>query len=197
MKKRLLTILFLMTALFCYGQEESGHLLFKGIPIDGTMKEFVSKLKSKGFKVSEFQKEKSFLKGNFAGFKDCDIIVQTAAGKDLVNTVIVIINHYKTWIPLESEYLKLKNLLTIKYGAPEKVVEIFPKYDNFDITPNADQKMLELLRDNCTYSTEFITEKGVILLSICSMDRTTGFVGILYKDQINSDIENFEALDDL
>ena len=197
MKKRLLTFLFLMTAVFCFGQEESGHLLFKGIPIDGTLKEFVTKLEAKGYELIDVREGSSLLKGNFAGFKDCIIVVNTITGKDLVYSASVLFEKYDTWRPLETDYLKLKTYLTIKYGAPEQVEEKFPEYEKYNIIPDDIQKMSELLKNTCSYSSVFRKEKGTIFLTISSNNKTTGSVGLVYRDQLNYSIENIEALEDL
>ena len=53
MKKYLIMFLCLFMALCSYGQEESEHMTFKGIPIDGTFKEFTTQLKQKGFVQDE------------------------------------------------------------------------------------------------------------------------------------------------
>lgn len=48
MKKVLLTLCIWLYAMLCIGQGVS-HLEFKGIPIDGNLQEFVSKMKLEGF----------------------------------------------------------------------------------------------------------------------------------------------------
>lgn len=48
MKKVLLTLCIWLYAMLCIGQRVS-HLEFKGIPIDGNLQEFVSKMKLEGF----------------------------------------------------------------------------------------------------------------------------------------------------
>ena len=48
MKRNLFLLLFAIVTLSTFAQTTSEHLTFKGVPIDGTLTEFVSKLKQKG-----------------------------------------------------------------------------------------------------------------------------------------------------
>ena len=43
------------------------HLTFKGVPIDGTLSEYVAKMKSAGFKYLGEQDGTAILQGDFAG----------------------------------------------------------------------------------------------------------------------------------
>ena len=49
MRKLIVSFAFALIALTSYAQSSSGHLTFKGIPIEGSMTEFCQKLKAKGF----------------------------------------------------------------------------------------------------------------------------------------------------
>ena len=46
-KKVLLSLAFVVVALTAFAQTESEHLKFKGVPIDGTLREYVSKILEK------------------------------------------------------------------------------------------------------------------------------------------------------
>ncbi|MEY4572622.1 MAG: hypothetical protein RLZ10_1865, partial [Bacteroidota bacterium] len=63
---------------------ENQHLLFKGVPIDGTMNEYVAKMKLNGFVVMDSEPGTYVLQGDFAGYKDCFVGVVTMKQKDLV-----------------------------------------------------------------------------------------------------------------
>lgn len=70
--------------------EKSTHLKFKGVPIDGTLKEFVSRMKRKGFKSVGFDNGTAVLEGDFAAYKECAIYVSTLDNKDLVSRITVV-----------------------------------------------------------------------------------------------------------
>lgn len=49
MKRIIATLLFLMVLISSSFAQNSEHLKFKGVPIDGTLNEYVSKMKQAGF----------------------------------------------------------------------------------------------------------------------------------------------------
>lgn len=49
MKRLIFLLLFASTILISLAQDKSEHLSFKGVPIDGTLNEYVSKMKAAGF----------------------------------------------------------------------------------------------------------------------------------------------------
>ena len=56
--------------------EKSVHLKFKGVPIDGTLKEFISRMERKGFEHRSSYDSKERLVGDFAGIKQCMVYVE-------------------------------------------------------------------------------------------------------------------------
>jgi hypothetical protein len=71
-------------------QENAAHMTFKGIPINGTLSEYVIKLKSAGFNHIGTEDGLAILEGDFAGHKNCMIGVSTLDGKDLVSHISII-----------------------------------------------------------------------------------------------------------
>ena len=72
MKHFLLTLLLTFIVSVCSAQTE--HMKFKGVPMEGTLQTFTSKLKAKGFMPIGVQDGVSLLKGEFAGYKDCTLV---------------------------------------------------------------------------------------------------------------------------
>lgn len=172
----------------------STHLKFKGIPIDGTLKEFVSRMKRKGgFESIGIENGTAILKGDFAAYKECTIYVSTLDNKDLVSRISVVFPNQETWEYLYGDYMNLKKLLTEKYGVPSSVTEQFQdKY----IDDDAD-RMHAVKMDRCKYESRFTTEKGEIVLWIEHERVMSCFVALAYKDKINSNIIKEIAKDDL
>ena len=98
--------------------KKSTHLKFKGVPIDGKLDEFKSRMKRKGFKHIGTQDNAEILQGDFADFKECMIYVSTLDNKDLVSKISVVFPEQKQWKYLYGDYTHLKELLTEKYGKP-------------------------------------------------------------------------------
>ena len=95
MEKKILSIIIVLTTMISFVQAQetansSEHLTFKGVPIDGTLNEYVSKLKRSGFTHIGIENGIAMLKGDFAAYKNCIIGVSTLKQKDLVSKIAVI-----------------------------------------------------------------------------------------------------------
>jgi len=193
MKTKLLMTVILLSTIVSFAQSQtSQHLTFKGVPIDGTLVEFVSKMKQNGFTEMEPDKGVVMLQGDFASYKDCIARVTTLQGKDLVSEVTVIFPKQAVWSSLASNYFNLKEMLTEKYGQPSENIEKFTS-----IAPDDDGlKMVQVRLDRCKYITTYKTDKGSIQLSI-KVNNSSAFVILTYSDKINSNIIRAKAKDDL
>ena len=192
--RALLVLLMVFTTFSLKSQSTaSKHLTFKGVPIDGTLNEYVTKMKAAGFKLEGVEDGLALFTGDFAAYKDCMIGVRTLDGIDLVHRVTVVFPDMDTWSRLESNYTGLKELLTIKYGEPDRVNEEFegtlPPRDDGD-------KMYELKMDRCKYWSSFEVELGTIQVSIEHASYQT-FVSLTYYDKVNTETIRQTALDDL
>jgi len=196
MKTIFSTLLFTLTAIMSLAQtksDSSKHLTFKGVPIDGTLNEYVSKLKKKGLAHIRTDDGIALLKGDFAAYKNCIVGVYTLKQRDLVSRIGVLFPERETWSLLSSDYYSLKELLTEKYGKPSDSKERFQSY-----TPDDDgSKMTQVQLGACEYYANYETEKGSIQLSIEHSNVTRCFIKLVYFDKINSGSIKKEALDDL
>ena len=182
-----------MTITSNYSQS-SEHLVFKGVPIDGTLKEYVSKMVQEGFTDLGTEDGTAILNGEFAGYKDCNIGVTTLKQKDLVYKIAVIFPKKDTWSTLSGNYFDLKDMLTEKYGNPSEVVE---KFDS-SYQPRDDNNKIHFVKnDNCKYFSIWKTDKGEIKLSIQHQGYESCYVTLSYSDKINSDIIKTKAKRDL
>ena len=151
-----------LTSMLTFAQP-SEHLTFKGVPIDGTLNEFVLKMKKSGFTVVDTEDGVAMLKGDFAAYKGCIVGVSTFKQKDLVSKIVVVFPECDTWSSLSSNYYIIKELLTEKYGEPTEIVEKFGTYSEHE---RDNDKMYQVGMNNCKYHTTYETEKGSIQLSI-------------------------------
>jgi hypothetical protein len=197
MKRIFQALFFTLTVVNSFAQinsDSSRHLVFKGVPIDGTLEEYVSKMKKIGFTHSATKDGVSILEGDFAAYKNCIVGVSTLKQKDLVSRISVRFPKLDTWSTLSSNYFELKEMLTEKYGKPSDCVEKFQSYSE----PNDDNSRMHAIRfDLCKYYTTYETGKGTIRLSIEHEDVRRCFVNLTYFDKINSDTIKKQALDDL
>lgn len=197
MKKIFSALLLTFFVITCFAQlksDTSRHLTFKGVPIDGTLDEFVSKMKKSGFAHTVTAEGVATLQGDFASYKSCFVGVSTLKTKDLVSKIEVRFPDRDTWSLLSANYFDLKEMLTEKYGKPSDCVETFQSYTE----PKDDNsKMYEVKIDRCKYRTSYGTEKGTIQLSIEHDRRARCFVQLAYFDKINGETIKKQALDDL
>ena len=189
MKKILATLLSVLIAFSLFAQD--AHLKFKGVPIDGSLTEFVNKMKSAGFTHIGTQDGMAALQGDFAGYKNCTVAVFTVKPLNIVSMIGVIFQSRENWADRESDYDFFKEMLTEKYGAPAVVIE------EFDRAPKDNNaKLHELTMDRCTWASGFETELGEIELSIEYQDFQSRVV-LRYRDKINTEQVRKQALEDL
>jgi len=189
--KKLCSIIFALVLITNLSAQD--HLSFKGVPIDGTLKQYTQQMQSKGFTLNGTQDGVAILSGDFAGYKGCTIGVATLNGKDLVSTIAVIFPDCDTWSRLYSCYSSLKEMLSEKYGEPKDVVEMFEsKYVDDD-----NDRMHQVKMDGCKYASVFSTALGDIELSIEHDGVTKCFVLLKYYDKQNSESVRAAAMDDL
>ena len=195
MKKIIIAVIVALTTMISFAQTQSSdHLTFKGVPIDGTLNEYVSKMKQKGFTLVGTEDGIAMLRGDFAAYKDCIVGVATLKQEDLVSKITVIFPERDTWSSLSGNYFDLKEMLTQKYGEPSKSVE---KFDTYSEPRDDGDRMHSVKMDNCKYYTTYETDKGSIQLSIEHNSVLSCYVLLSYYDKNNSDIIKAKALDDL
>lgn len=193
MKKLLVTLVCLVMMGGLMAQEE--HLSFKGVPINGTLKQYTAAMVKAGFKSEGTQDGLSLLSGDFAGFKGCIVGVSTLTNCDVVNRIVVLFPEKDTWSSLMGDYEHLKSLLTTKYGEPDVVQEYFTGYAGR--TDSDAIKMSALHSEELEWYTIFKTELGNIELSVVSASYGKGMVRLGYYDKKNTETVTQSALDDL
>lgn len=125
MKRNLFLLLFAIVTLSTFAQTTSEHLTFKGVPIDGTLTEFVSKLKQKGLTHIGTEDGTAILKGDFAAYKNCTVAAIALKQKNLVAKVGVMFPSLETWSSLSNNYFSLKEMLTKSMVSQKFVLKNF------------------------------------------------------------------------
>lgn len=195
MNKIIITLIASLTTIVSFAQTQSSdHLVFKGVPIDGTLNEYVEKMKQNGFSLVDTKDGAAILTGDFAAYKNCFIGVVTLKQKDLVSIINVIFPECDTWSSLSGNYFNLKEMLTQKYKAPSDCVE---KFDTYSEPEDDYDRMYAVKFDQCKYYSTYKTDKGSIQLSIEHNGVRSCFVMLSYCDKINSEIIKKIAIDDL
>lgn len=196
MKKFVIFIVmsFMSISTFC----QNAHLSFKGVPIDGTLTEYVNKMKAAGFTHIGTEGGIVLMQGDFAGYKNCTIGVQTLKPRNLVHEITVVFPSQEKWPNLENDYLKIKEMLTTKYGAPSQSNEEFVKTPSWKDLNDDEDRMEELKEDRCEYYSIFTLHNGRITLQL----RYTGYpyyahIQLWYTDKANEAVIEADAMNDL
>jgi len=193
MKNLLMTLALVFSTMQLVAQTaDNQHLMFKGVPVDGTLSEYVEKMKLNGFTLLGSENNGAIFTGEFANYQNCKIGVGTSNKKDLVSTVFVMFPEREEWNDLYGDYNRLKQMLSEKYGIPNESKE---KWEN-DYEPSLAFRMSAIKRGECNFITTFVTPNGKIQLRIEHQDATC-FVFLGYFDKINGEIMKAKAIDDL
>ena len=143
------------------GTDTLKHLEFMETPITGTLNSFVNKMIKKGLTFSKVTEEGvAIFKGDFGGYKDCEIYVYSVNMGKRGTSVAVSLPFRDTWPELSGDYEDMKKLLTKKMGQPYASIEVFENpvpYDN---------RMLYVTTDRCDYKTTWRRDHGVIAVAI-------------------------------
>ena len=193
MKNLLMTLALVFSTMQLVAQTaDNQHLMFKGVPIDGTLSEYVEKMKLNGFTLLGSENNGALFNGEFANYQNCKIGVGTSNKKDLVSTVFVMFPEREEWNDLYGDYSRLKQLLSEKYGIPNESKE---KWEN-GYEPMLSLRMSAVKLGECNFTTTFVTPNGKIQLRI-ERDGYRCFVFLGYFDKINGEIMKAKAIDDL
>ena len=196
MKKIIATLSFLMILISSSFAQNFEHLKFKGVPIDGTLNEYVSKMKQAGFVLEGTEDGVALLSGEFAGYSDCIVGVKTLQKLNLVHEIVVLFPSQDKWAGLNYDYERLKTMLTKKYGEPDECMEKFNASSS--TTSDDNDKMFHVKMNNCKYHSVFNTDNGSITLTISNDGYEFGCrVKLFYTDKINSEIFDDAAMEDL
>lgn len=194
MKKITLLIVCVSIVLSCFAQNSSDHMTFKGIPIDGTITDFTTKMKQKGFAHLGTKDGMALFTGEFAATKDCTVGVVSSKTTNVVSKVAVFFPECDTWSRLYGNYSQLKAMLTQKYGEPTENIE---RFDGYSEPRDDNSRMHEVRMDRCVYISTWETPNGDIELAIDHADFSSCFVRLSYWDKINTEKVTSSAIDDL
>ena len=184
MKRITTSLLICLIVITSYAQE---HLEFKGIPLDGTSKQYVEKLKQAGFKFIESNDDGDWLTGVFTG-KECTLSVVSTPVSHTVHTVYVLLKEQEDWPTIKSNYSLLKKGLCAKYGDPIECREEFSSpYKEGD--GNA---YLAFSNGKAKWYSDFRTPLGTISLYIRDQGFLEMSVIVRYTDDENSKKEHQE-----
>lgn len=143
-------------------QPRQKHLEFMDTYISGKLNTFIKEMADKGFTFEKINEEgTAIMKGDYAGYKDCNLYIYTIGPKHTVYCVQVSLPYRDTWPSLKADYFGMKNEMKKELGDPESFYE---EFDNKDIPE--DWKMMYVRTNRCEYWSKFRRDYGTITLMI-------------------------------
>jgi hypothetical protein len=117
----------LIIGLFTFIYFNSFSQTFNGTLIDGTLPEFVSKMKLKGFTLKKQEGNSAVMEGN----DKKELYIFSTPKSKKVFRITVYLPESTSWYNLKSEYFRYKELLTNINGTPHTNYEFFsnPYYE--------------------------------------------------------------------
>lgn len=184
-----------MFAIFALGissAQETEHLKFKGIPIEGSVDDFGKKLVAGGFS----QIAKNAYRGKFMR-SDCTVVL-IAADNGMIWRVAIAFGDVKTWSTLRSAFDGYIDLYKEKYGAPAKVTKTFTG-NYVDLVRNSpDWAMYAIGEDACNYNAYWKLKQGLIDMRIVKgKSYGRGSIMITYTDDTNKAVVRSADLDEI
>lgn len=163
------------------------HLEFEGVPINGTLYEFLGSLAFEDCTFKSEGENDAWLSIHRGLYKDWDVVIKYIPKSKFVYEVYVESPYQNTWDSLLLSYEIQKKKLIEEYGEPSICVEKFLG----DTIFNSDSLKFEYLRDDkCAYWTEFNLPFGDIILQMTS----SACIGVNYIDNKNSSKRDFVKL---
>lgn len=187
--KRLIVIVFAL--LFSLSAIAQDHLCFKAIPIEGSLKSFISKLTRDGYSIQQIKDDYVFLTGTFAGFDNCQLIVLSTPVSKTTCKIGVFLPDQKSWFLIKSRYESLLKSYVNKYGEPRNSY-------NFFSAPYREGDGLELLalkQEKAGIAAYWFFSQGSISIEVKSFDGENGYIAISYEDKSGIDLMDTENQD--
>ena len=180
MKKILMLSLMLLLNIAIYSQT---HMDFRGVPIDGPLNSFITKMKGLGYSLVEESGDIVSMKGQFTG-QDVELYITASPKTKTVCRVTIYFPERESWDSLERQYKEYKELFIKKYGTNYKSFEYFkkPYYDGDGYELQA------LWKEKCVYATYFDTPNGIIVVELTKFES----LSIGYEDRTNIELRSSE-----
>ena len=164
----------LLTVMSASAQEDTLHILFKGVPVTGLEEDFSKQLTAKGFSTS-----KGLLTGPFAGY-DATLRLRKTKVSGMIYSVTATLRPCG-WKQAKADYIIFKTNMSLKYGQPTSVSERFTgAYHEGD-----GYELKALSEEACRFCSEWRTSLGRILIEIGYANKAAA-VTITYEDAINA-----------
>lgn len=188
--KRFMVFSLMLLITICTNLNAQEHLMFMKTPMDGTIAEFSTKMKTKGFVLIGTDGGRAAMKGSFMG-QDCTIAIGSTTKSSSVYVVnVLFLREYESdeWYNIKADYRRIVSAFRGKYGTPtdelEKFIYPYEEGDGMEIEA--------LYRRKCWYFSRWKRPEGRIMVSMVN-----NRICINYEDKKNALLEQEEYQSDV
>jgi len=179
MKKLLFVLFTVLISTTTFSQS------FNGIEIGGKLSDFVSRMKQKGYSYVEQTENGAVMKGTLSG-EIVEFWISVTAKTKVIWKLSIYFPENNSWYSINSDYQKMKNTLTEKYGTPDKTFEFFRN----PYTEGDGYEMTAVKVEKAFYSSYWVKKDSNYAISLT----ITKFaqLRISYENVKNSELEESE-----
>ena len=168
-------IIVILCGFLTFSTTVANNVKFMGISMEAPFSEFVSELSNK-CEIVGVNSSVAIFNGDFAGLKDCSIMVGTTDG---LLIVMVVSQEYKSWQQLKSDYLAITDAYEKKYGTP-KQKELSFKGSYYD---GDGYEMTAVKNDKCNYTMSYLIDETLLVTIFIGKDSTINFAYAIIKKE--------------
>lgn len=155
----------ILLSLFCFttGFAQEDILKFKGIPIEGNINEFKTKLINTGYQPYTVA-DKEVYAGQFIK-EDCSIVLEQTNDNQIASVMVVFSKKYKSWKSLDDAFQTLKEALIQKYHCSNNDIEEELEWIKLEDAFSDSSKMQSLTSEQCNHILKLKVKGGFISLA--------------------------------
>lgn len=174
MKK--LLILFMTVMALTVNAKTTQHIQFMGVPLNGTVKSFVTKMQNKGFTIdTKFDDGNIMMRGTFTN-RDIELFIFGTPESKQVYKVVIYYPKKETWKALKNDYFNVKALFDRKYELDSDYAFFMDPYDEGD-----GDEIEAVENDKCRFVSFYNATGGMIGVQISTYRQ----IKVTYEDEIN------------
>lgn len=175
--KKILSLLILAMA-FAVTSHAADHETLLGVPLNGTLSQFASKMSAKGVRTVERESTVYTLDGSYSGYSGCEFYVFPNENTGQVYKVDIYLPKRTTWSSIKNDYNKMVRQFAgnSNYRFDEEKAEFDSPYREGD-----GDEVAAIKAEKCNYFTDYISSTGMVRVSISKFMQ----VKIAYYDFAN------------
>ena len=161
--KKIFCIFALVIMCMATGFAQEEVLKFKGIPIEGNINEFKTKLIDAGYKAYTIA-DKEVYAGQFIK-EPCSIVLEPTNDNQIASVMVIFSTKYQSWKSLDDAFQTLKEALIQKYNCSNNDIDEVLEWIKLEDAFSDSSKMQSLTSEQCNHILKLRVQGGFISLA--------------------------------